>query len=54
MHISLRSIIKQTFKLLNVFNAENPTEIGKNVDGSAAGTENSMEPLQMEKNGKCY
>lgn len=35
-----------TFKSLNVPDAENPTEMGKNDDGSAAGTTNSMEPLQ--------
>jgi len=45
---SLNGRTAVTFKLLNVFNAENPTEIGKNVDGSAAGTENSMEPLRLD------
>lgn len=37
-----------TFKSLNVFDAENPTDIGKNVDGSAAGTVNSKEPLRFD------
>jgi hypothetical protein len=36
-----------TFRSLNVLDAENPTEMGKNDDGSAGGTTNSMEPLQM-------
>jgi hypothetical protein len=35
-----------TFKSLKVLDAENPTEMGKNDDGSAGGTTNSMEPLQ--------
>lgn len=35
-----------TFKSLNVLDAENPIDMGKNVDGSAGGTTNSMEPLQ--------
>ena len=38
-----------TFKSLNVLDAENPTEMGKNDDGSAGGTTNSMEPLQGHK-----
>jgi len=37
-----------TFKSLKVLDAENPTEMGKNVDGSAAGTANSIEPLEMK------
>jgi hypothetical protein len=36
-----------TFKSLNVLDAENPIDMGKNVDGSAGGTTNSMEPLQI-------
>jgi hypothetical protein len=35
-----------TFRSLKVLDAENPTEMGKNDDGSAGGTTNSMEPLQ--------
>lgn len=35
-----------TFKSLKVLDAENPIEMGKNDDGSAGGTTNSMEPLQ--------
>jgi hypothetical protein len=33
-----------------VLDAEKPTEMGKNVDGSDAGTANSIEPL--ETNGQ--
>ena len=41
-----------TFKSLKVLDAENPTEMGKNDDGSAGGTTNSMEPLQRAQKAK--
>jgi len=31
-----------------VLDAEKPTEMGKNDDGSVAGTANSIEPLEMK------
>lgn len=35
----------ETFRSLNVLVAENCTEIGKNAEGSAGGTTNSIDPL---------
>ena len=40
-----------TFRSLKVLDAENPIEMGKNDDGSAGGTTNSMEPLQTVQKG---
>jgi len=37
-----------TFKSLKVLDAEKPTEMGKNDDGSVAGTANSIEPLWLD------
>lgn len=44
---SLENKVQPTFKSLKVLDAVKSTEMGKNVDGSAAGTMNSMEPLKM-------
>jgi hypothetical protein len=44
--VTSNSTGKQTFKSLKVLDAANPIDMGKNVDGSAGGTINSIDPLR--------